>query len=629
MIGGRSFWRYFVAELLLCGAACAQAEEPSAPPADDSLIGIWSYATSFGSPLEGELTVAREGAGWSARIAETEVRFQSPPERIRFEFPDGGGHFRGALTADGIHGFWIRPGVTIDPRYPGGSSQPFTTPLVLSSAGPDTWRGTVRPLANSFTLYLRIFRNEEGTLVGAFRNPEQHSHGPAMQYRVTQKANIVRFTAGADPAAPEYQLEATRMPAPDRLCIAWEYAGGAIELLRRTPEQAASFFPRPPGSAPYVYRQPPALGDGWTIARAGEVGLDEAGIGRMVQTIIDGDPAARRPSLIHSMLVAYRAKLVLEEYFFGFDRDQPHDLRSAGKTFSSVLLGAAMRDGKPIGPDTRIYELMAAKGPFANADPRKAQITLAHLMTHAAGLACNDYDDASPGNENTMQTQSAKPDWWKYTLDLSMAHEPGARYAYCSANINLMGGALTTATGTWLPELFEQKIARPLQFGEWHWNLMPTGEGYLGGGAFLLPRDLLKVGQAYLDGGVWNGKRIVDAAWVKESTTPRMRISPETTGITAEEFPNYYSEGSDAYAWHLNGLRSGEQVYDAYAATGNGGQVLIVVPQFQLAAVFTGGNYRQGGIWGRWADQLIGGYIIPAIANNGGEAQRASGEDGT
>ena len=82
-------------------------------------------------------------------------------------------------------------------------------------------------------------------------------------------------------------------------------------------------------------------------------------------------------------------------------------------------------------------------GPFANPDPRKAQITLAHLMTHSAGLACNDNDDDSPGNEGTMQGQTRQPDWWRYTLDLPQAHDPGSRYAYCSANINLVGGALT------------------------------------------------------------------------------------------------------------------------------------------------------------------------------------------
>ena len=596
----------FVVGIVFCGAAAAA-------PADDALVGIWSYETTFGSPLHGELTVVRRPDKWRAVVGNVATEFKPEGFRIQFAFPGDGGRFRGTLTDEGIHGFWIRPAATKDPRFPGGSSQAFATPLALALTGQNTYIGVLRPLANPFTLYLRIFRSEDGTLMAAFRNPEQNSRGPAMQYRVSRDGDDVQFTAGSDAAAPQYRLSAKYLSATNHLRIDWPDAGGQISLGRRAPQDAAKFFPRPPGSAPYVYREPPVSADGWETARARDLGLDEAAITRMVQTIIDGDPAARRPSLIHSMLVAYRGKLVLEEYFFGFERDQPHDLRSAGKSFSSVLLGAAIKYGAKIGPDTKVYPLMSGMGPFANPDPRKAEITLAHLLTHSAGLACNDNDDASPGNENTMQTQAAQPGWWKYTLDLPMAHAPGTHYAYCSANINLVGGALTTATDTWLPELFEQKVARPLQFGEWHWNLMPNDEGYLGGGAYLRPRDLLKVGQAYLNGGIWKDRQIVEAAWVKGSTTPRIKISPETTGLSAEDFQNSYFEGEDALAWHLNGLRAGERRYTTYAATGNGGQILIVVPELELAAVFTGGNYMQGGIWGGWVDQLIGGYIVPAI----------------
>lgn len=585
----------------------------TAAASDDELIGLWSYETSFGSPLHGELTIVRRADRWRAVVGNVETEFRLEGNHFQFAFPGDGGRFRGTLTDQDVRGFWIRPAAVKDPRFPGGSSQAYATPLTLARTGQHTYIGVLRPLANPFTLYLRIFRGEDGVLMAAFRNPEQHSHGPAMQYRVTQDGTDVQFAAGSDPAVPEYRLQAKYLSATQRMLIDWSDAGGEIELTRRTLQEAAKFFPRPPGSAPYAYREPPVSADGWATARAGDLGLDEAAITRMVQSIIDGDPAARRPSLIHSMLVAYRGKLVLDEYFFGFERDQTHDLRSAGKTFSSVLVGAAIKDGVKIGPDSKITQLMSAKAPFANPDPRKAEITLAHLLTHSAGLACNDNDDASPGNENTMQTQAGQPDWWKYTLDLPMAHNPGKRYAYCSANINLVGGALTTASGSWLPELFQQKIAGPLQFVEWHWNLMPNDEGYLGGGAYLRPRDLLKVGQAYLDGGIWKGQRIVDAAWVKESTMPRIRISPETTGLSTEDFQNSYIEGEDALAWHHNGLRSGERRYTAYAATGNGGQLLYVVPELELVAVFTGGNYMQGGIWGRWVDQLIGGYIVPGI----------------
>ena len=234
-------------------------------------------------------------------------------------------------------------------------------------------------------------------------------------------------------------------------------------------------------------------------------------------------------------------------------------------------------------------------------------------MTHTSGLDCNDYDDASPGNEDALQKQTNVPEWWKYTLDLPMAHDPGERYAYCSANINLVGAALTEATDTWLPRFFDRAVARPLNFGRYHWNLTPTDDGYLGGGAWLLPRDLLKVGQAYLDGGVWRGRRIVGKDWVALSTAPRVHISPKTTGLSEEEFGNSYGEGDDAYAWHLGQMKVGERVYRTYEASGNGGQVLIVAPKLDLVVVFTGGNLLQGGIWSRWRDEIIGAHIVSSI----------------
>jgi len=591
-------------------SATVSANEP------DSLVGIWSSTTTFGPALQGELVVLREGSAWSATIGNVTSRFQVDGDSVRFAFPADIGGFRGTLTEDeiAIEGFWLRPsGETEDRRDPGGSGQRFASPLVLESTEPDLWRGTVSPLEDCFTLYLRIFRGDDGSLVAAFRNPELNSRGGASRFQVSRDGDTVRFSAKLDSASPEVRHSATFARSPDRLEVFWPDAGGVLELLRRAPEEAPGFFPYPPGAQPYTYRPPPETGDGWATARAEEVGMDEAALTRLVQGLIDADPAAVRPGLVHSLLVARSGKLVLEEYFFGFDRDTPHDLRSVGKTFASVMLGAAMMGGADVTPESRVYEVLAGMGPFANPDPRRSRITLAHLMTHTSGLACDDNDDSSPGNEGTMQGQNDQPDWWKYTLDLPMAHEPGTRYAYCSANMNLVGAVLKAATGTPLPELFERTVARPLQFGQYHWNLMPTGEGYLGGGAFVRPRDLLKIGQAYLDGGVWQGRRIVEETWVTRSTAPRVEVSPATTGFDPEQFGEFYAPGDDGYAWHRYGVRSKGRIYDDYEGTGNGGQLLIVVPELELAVAFTGGNYMQGGIWGRWRDEIVGGSIIPAI----------------
>ncbi|MDB5429219.1 MAG: hypothetical protein JWP35_335 [Caulobacter sp.] len=601
---------------LIAGLALAMAglRPPAATQAaDDPLVGFWRYQVVYPHALEGPLTVAREGKGWSAAIGGVEARTDGPGSALRFVFP--GGEYRGAISADGrtIRGFWIQPsGATPERPYPAPAGQPFAGPLVLSASGKGAWTGKVVPLPDVFTVWLRITRGADGALTGAFRNPEYNTRGGASLFKVSQDGNAVRFVAG-DATHPDAQLIATLLTAPDRLRVKWRELGQDIELSRVATADAAGFFPRPPGGAPYVYRRPAQLRDGWPTARARDVGLDEATLTKLVQRLIDADPAIRRPALIHSVLVARRGKLVLEEYFFGQDRDTLHDTRSAGKTFSSVMLGAVMHQGAAIGPATPIYALMAPRGPFANPDPRKASVTLGQLMSHTSGLACDDNDEASPGGEEALQSQTAQPDWWKHTLDLPMAHDPGSRYAYCSPGMNLVGGALTQATGEWLPALFERTIARPLGFGPYWWNLQPNGEGYQGGGAYMRPRDLLKVGQLYADGGVWHGRRIVDAAWVKRSTAPVIDVSPATTGLNGEDFANVYNPGRDGYAWHLSTLHVNGRDYVNYAATGNGGQLLIVAPDLQLVVVFTAGNYGQGGIWGHFRDQIVPNDIMAGI----------------
>lgn len=598
------------------------SEAHSRSPAANQLDGLWAFEANFGPSLRDEVTVTSVGRRWRASAGTLDVPAALDGRNLRFAFEKFGG-FRGRISPDGkvIEGFWLQPsGVTDNRPEAAGSAQPFATPMALRRKSAHVWRGTVVPLNDRFTLYLSMFRNQKGDLVGAFRNPELNSNGGASRFLVKRLGDKLRFEMKN--GNREVSRDATYFSSPERINIKWQQFQRAIELTRRDPGLAAGFFPRLPGSPPYKYRRPPETGDGWRTAAAGGLGINEQTLADAVRGVIDSDPTKQPPTLMHSMLVAYRGRLVLEEYFFGYGRDTPHDMRSAGKTFSSVMLGAAMSQGLPLTPESRIADVLGALGPFANPDPRKGKITLAQLMTHSAGLACNDNDDGSPGNEGTMSQQTAQPNWWKYTLDLPMAHDPGDRYAYCSANINLVGGALTVGTSTWLPEYFERTVARPLQFGRWHWNLMPSGEGYLGGGAFVRPRDLLKVGQTYLDGGIWNGRRIVDESWIKESTRPRIAISPATTGYSAEEFGDYYTAGNDGLAWHSLPVTVAGRPIRGYAATGNGGQILLVIPEYQLAVVFTGGNYLQGGVWGRWGQQIVGDQIIPAIARQRSRPKR-------
>jgi CubicO group peptidase (beta-lactamase class C family) len=590
-------------------AALCCALQAEAPPASDPLEGLWAGRMSWDAGPSGALTITRDRKDWVATLKGERAHFTPQGASIRFAFGHGG--FRGTLSGSTIRGFWLQPhGSAGDPRDPDGKGSTFAASTTLTRGKDGTWHGTVAPLADTFTLYLKIFRTDDGRLTAAFRNPELNFRvGPA-QMAVAHTGNDVTFT---DPSDPKKQVKASFASQPDRLQMTLPNVGLGMTLTRATPELAKEFYLRPAGDLSYIYRAPADLRDGWHVARARDAGMDEVLLGKLIQDIAFTDPAAKRPGLIHSLLVAHGGKLVLEEYFAGYDGNTAHDTRSAAKTFTSVMLGVEMLRGVPLSAETKLYPLLTAKGPFANPDPRKNTITLAHLMTHNSGLACDDNDDNSPGGEEAVQSQRKTPDWWKYTLDLPMAHDPGTRYAYCSPGINLMGAALSAATHVWLPQLFDETVARPLQWGPYWWDLMPDGEGYLGGGVFVRPRDMLKLGQAYLDGGVWNGERIVSKAWVAESTALHAIISPQTTGLSGEDFGNSYFPGEDGYAWHLSTLHAQGRDYRAYGASGNGGQLLIVVPELDLVVGFTGGNYGQGLIWNAWRDKLIPERIIPAI----------------
>jgi CubicO group peptidase (beta-lactamase class C family) len=179
--------------------------------------------------------------------------------------------------------------------------------------------------------------------------------------------------------------------------------------------------------------------------------------------------------------------------------------------------------------------------------------------------------------------------------------------------MNLVGAVLGETTGERVPDLFDRLVARPLQFGRYHWNLMPSGEGYLGGGMYMRPRDLLKVGQLYLQGGRWNGRQILAPDWPRRSTSAHVEVNEATTGMNAETFANVAIRGADGYAWHRYGIRVGARTVETFEASGNGGQILLVVPEYDLAVVLMGGNYGQGAIWTRWRDEIVGAQILPAL----------------
>ncbi len=549
------------------------------------LVGLWGEKRIIGPELRGTLTVECDASGGRAEIGgrRADVRHQS--NEISFELPEGQGRFRGRIDGGQIIGHWIQPRTIAYGTI-------FASPVRLLPIGKNLWQGDVNPLDDAMTFYLMINHDRDSNLTAYFCNPERNAGRFMTVERISIASSTVSFLSKDDEILAEGRYSAE----DECLSIFLPWAGGTYDFSKYTAAQLGGFYPRGKHAEVYEYHPPLPQPDGWIVASLEDVEISRDSIVRFVQMLMDMPMESGHSLDLHGVLIARQGKLVLEEYFHGYNRNELHDTRSASKTLTSTLLGAAILGGYKVSESTPVYETMLGVDSIQTIDPLKQAMTLEHLLTMSSGLDCDDSDSDSPGNEDNMQEQLDQPDWIQYTIDLNIVREPGEKSVYCSCNPNLLGGVLAKTTRTWLPTLFDELIAGPMQFGHYALNLMPNREAYMGGGARLLPRDFMKLGQMMLDGGRWNGTQIVSSAWAKRATSPLVELEDHGYGY---------------YWWNVNYPYKGDSV-SAFFAGGNGGQIVMGVPQLDLVIAFYGGNYSDV-VFLTPQRVFVPVYILPAV----------------
>jgi CubicO group peptidase (beta-lactamase class C family) len=255
----------------------------------------------------------------------------------------------------------------------------------------------------------------------------------------------------------------------------------------------------------------------------------------------------------------------------------------------------------PIALSTPLYKTMYGANPPAALDPRKQRITLANLLTMSPGLDCNDSDDSTPGSENNMQSQMKDPDWRHFTLNLPMAREPGSLSLYCAGSPNLIGGMLAKVTGRTDQELFDTLLAGPLHLGRYYMNLAPNGDVYLGGGMQFLPRDFMKFGQLMTNGGTWNGQRILASDFARAAISTQTHITDRTHGLRKY-----------GYLFWINDYTYKNRKVESFFLAGNGGQIVMGIPELDLVIAFFGGSYSDKGTF-LAQDSYVPDFILPAV----------------
>jgi CubicO group peptidase (beta-lactamase class C family) len=562
------------------------------PGAARDFAGLWEAKRRFGPDLRGTLTVGRSADLWQAEIAGHQTPVKVSGEVVTLEFPEGQGSFRGKFDAGRtqVIGQWNQAA-----RVENGTA--YASPVTLTQRGPELWRGEVRPLDDEMTFYLMVTIGVGGKVAAFLRNPERNAGRFINVDHLELEGNSVRLMGKGRDGKDRLQAEGVHQDGV--LSLHLPSQGGTFDFRRVKDGAACDFYPRGHSTPDYTYAPPPAGDDGWPVASLEDVDISRDALRRFVRMLIDTPIDSVHAQEFHGVLIARHGKLVLEEYFHGEHREKPHDTRSAAKSLTSTLVGSAIEAGVPVALSTPVYQVMNG-GAFAlGLEPRKRALTLEHLLTMSSGLDCDDSDDKSVGNEDTMQDQTAQPDWYRYTMDLRAVRDPGMKAVYGSANPNLAGGVLARAAGRPLTQLFHELLAEPLGIKRYYMNLTPMGEAYMGGGVRFLPRDFMKLGQLILNGGTWNGRRLVSADWCHRATSPLYELHGLHYG----------------YLWWVTDYPYEGHTVRAFFAGGNGGQVVVGVPDLDLVIAFYGGNYSDPALY---VPQrvYVPKHILPAVKDN-------------
>lgn len=326
---------------------------------------------------------------------------------------------------------------------------------------------------------------------------------------------------------------------------------------------------------------PVALDDGWARSTPAAEGLDDRELLDAMQRLLD------RRLNVHAVLVERHGRLVADAYQGGRDRSvysllsvrqefgpaTIHDVRSVGKSVTSLLYGIALAEGNAPDPATFVGDAFPQLKGAASANERRIRVR--HLLDVTSGLS---WKGGGIGINDELRL------FWKqdlpgYVLDRPMAVEPGTTFNYSGGCTALLAQIITDRTGLPIDEFANARLFTPLGIRSWEWVRDLHGRPMAFNGLRLRPRDLLKFGRLVLADGRWNGRQLVTAKWLRDSWAPGL-----ATDVADFRYHGHWWSGTTMW--------EGRRVaWDA--AFGNGGQRLFVIPERDLAIVTAAGAYDE------------------------------------
>lgn len=367
-------------------------------------------------------------------------------------------------------------------------------------------------------------------------------------------------------------------------------------------------------SSRYIYSPPEHCDDGFEVGTPDEVDINARKLYKAAERIRRG-----KFREVHSLLVYRHGRLVFEEYFTGhryrwdgprhhgepvdWKGSMPHCTHSVTKSIISACIGIALDRGFITSVHQSIFDYLPE---HRHLDTNgKEKITIEHLLTMTSGLEWDEWSAplSSPKND-IVGIWFTEKDPVTFILERPLKSGPGTRFNYSGGNMILLGEIIRHASGMNIDEFSTRYLFSPLGIDSQYWRLrFENGVFETGGGLDMTPRDMAKIGATFLNGGVWNGNRIISVHWVDKSAT----AFPGNHGI---DIPGEDSgKKGYSYSWWIKTYTRPGGKLSMYSAGGWGGQHIIVLPELDAVIVFTGGNF----VTRRPPHKILKKYIIPAF----------------
>ncbi|MCP4897767.1 MAG: serine hydrolase, partial [bacterium] len=248
--------------------------------------------------------------------------------------------------------------------------------------------------------------------------------------------------------------------------------------------------------------------------------------------------------------------------------------------------------------DDRVLPYFPEYPDLANVGPEKESLTIEHLLTMTAGFDWNELSRPYDDPLNDYQKYLASNDRVRYVLERPTIQQPGTRVSYNTALSQVLSVILTKAVGMSAAQYAEVKLFGPLGIENWEWSPYDDKTSVGGAGLYLRAVDMAKLGQLYLQNGVWEGRQIVSTDWVQASTASYGTVTQwHDYGY---QWWRYSSAAANSYLDGHEGI---------YYALGRGGQYVWVLPYANAVLSCTAWNDNNG----YWPEAMLWEHVGPSI----------------